>query len=54
MTFIIVNWMDTITYMDLGIVHNEDGEPMLFERYREASEYVEKELNGESRIVPIH
>lgn len=49
-TYIILNW--TIP-QDIGLIIDEEGNPMFFDTVKEAQDYAEKELNGEWKVIGI-
>jgi len=58
MPYAIINWMDTITYSDLGFVYDEEIADMpnpiaIFETRGEAENYALENLNGEYKVIEI-
>lgn len=51
--YAIVNWMDTWTAVDLSVVTNEDGTPILFNDKAKATRYAREELNGKWQIIKL-
>jgi hypothetical protein len=49
----IRDWTDTLELVDMNIVPDETGKPLVFDDEDEANTYAWSQLNGETRTVGV-